>query len=60
MNWYYRYLNFSVFNFKLPGERDYAMGKRKEQDIGEPEGSRKKKKKQVANPRPACSWVHFR
>lgn len=43
----------------LPGERDYAMGKRKEQDIGEPEGSRKKKKKQVANPRPACSWVHF-
>uniref|UniRef100_M1BDZ2 Ubiquitin-protein ligase n=1 Tax=Solanum tuberosum TaxID=4113 RepID=M1BDZ2_SOLTU len=43
----------------VPTEGEFAMGKRKDQGISEPEGSRKKKKKQVATPRPACSWVHF-
>ncbi|XP_055827617.1 uncharacterized protein LOC129895868 isoform X2 [Solanum dulcamara] len=43
----------------VPCDGEFAMGKRKDQGISEPEGSRKKKKKQVATPRPACSWVHF-
>ncbi|KAK4733437.1 hypothetical protein R3W88_007698 [Solanum pinnatisectum] len=30
-----------------------------DQGISEPEGSRKKKKKQVATPHPTCSRVHF-
>ncbi|KAM3306183.1 putative protein isoform X2 [Capsicum chacoense] len=46
-------------SYQVPSEGEYAMGKRKDQGIGIPEGSRKKKKKQAGTPRPACSWVHF-
>lgn len=35
------------------------MAKRKAEEHIESEGKRKKKKKLVT-PRPACSWVHFR
>ncbi|MCE3049362.1 hypothetical protein HAX54_044693 [Datura stramonium] len=39
-----------------PEERQ-CNGKRKDQGIGEPEGSRKRRK--ASSHRPACSWVHF-
>ncbi|KAH0691432.1 hypothetical protein KY289_018790 [Solanum tuberosum] len=44
----------------VPSEGEFATGKRMDQGISEPEGSRKKKKKQVATPHPTCSWVHLR
>uniref|UniRef100_A0A5B7BKE3 Uncharacterized protein n=1 Tax=Davidia involucrata TaxID=16924 RepID=A0A5B7BKE3_DAVIN len=44
----------------VPTGGDSMMGKRKELELVAFEGNRKKKKKkQVATPRPACSWVHF-
>lgn len=44
----------------VPSEGDLFIEKRLEAENGESEGSRKKKRKRsVANPRPACSWVHF-
>ncbi|KAA8530634.1 hypothetical protein F0562_005432 [Nyssa sinensis] len=44
----------------VPTGGDSVMGKRKELDLVVFEGNRKKKKKkQVTTPRPACSWVHF-
>lgn len=44
----------------VPSEGDLFIEKRLEAENGESEGSRKKKRKRsVATPRPACSWVHF-
>lgn len=44
----------------IPSEDDLFMENRLEEENDEFEGIRKKrKKKQVATPRPACSWVHF-
>ncbi|KAL3525506.1 hypothetical protein ACH5RR_013878 [Cinchona calisaya] len=44
----------------VPSEANLHLEKRKEPENGDSEGSRKKKKKrQVRAPRPACSWVHF-
>ncbi|KAG9135638.1 hypothetical protein Leryth_002373 [Lithospermum erythrorhizon] len=41
-------------------EEDMEIEIRREDVYGEPEGSnRKRKKKEVSRPRPACSWVHF-
>nr|XP_043617979.1 uncharacterized protein LOC122589718 isoform X2 [Erigeron canadensis] len=49
-----------IFSPMMPSENDSLMGKRKEMEVVELEGSRrKKKKKQNGTPRPACSWVHF-
>ncbi|WMV18202.1 hypothetical protein MTR67_011587 [Solanum verrucosum] len=44
---------------QVPSEGEFATGKRMDQGISEPEGSRKKKKKQVATPHPTCYLVHF-
>ncbi|KAL3526986.1 hypothetical protein ACH5RR_011642 [Cinchona calisaya] len=43
----------------VPSAGDPILEKRKEPENRESEGSRKKKKRQVSTPRPACSWVHF-
>lgn len=42
----------------VPSDGDVMMAKRKAEEHIESEGKRKKKKKLVT-PRPACSWVHF-
>ncbi|XAR51482.1 Phosphoprotein phosphatase [Bertholletia excelsa] len=41
------------------GEGDTVLEKRKGEEFIMLEGNKKKKKKQVTKPRPACSWVHF-
>ncbi|XP_052204591.1 uncharacterized protein LOC127809656 [Diospyros lotus] len=43
----------------VPSDGDPVMGKRKGEELIAPEGNKKKKKKQISTPRPACSWVHF-
>lgn len=57
-------ISLPVFIFcstlKAPSEGDDSvMGKRKNGDQSEAEGSKKKNKK-LEYTRPACSWVHFR
>ena len=45
--------------FQVPSEGDLSIEKRRAEDDIESE-RREKKKKKCPNPRPACSWVHFR
>ncbi|KAI5684348.1 hypothetical protein M9H77_05576 [Catharanthus roseus] len=43
----------------IPCEGDLVPEKRMEAESGEFEGKEKKRKRSIATPRPACSWVHF-